>query len=355
MRVPSNNTERTDKPRRVVKLNKETIRVRECKKAMEQVGDSVSAVIESGPEKKVSFAEASGILNNEIGFNLEEARNEAVKMHGRWGLIDALVEKGAIKDESEYADLLGQITIGEKGLIQACELIKDKARVLAVFDPGTLMPDELVEAIFTVKQAGSPDLPLCYIDTYAFQNINNIRKISPEHLPDLTKLMKMPDERQMEAFKEAYKKGESLKPTGPRLFFTHDCQNVTYTKKSVVENIRSSARGEMQFLDPIAGFLAARQRVDIGMRAILKLLGRGHEYVRMNDNFYRSFLVKFLRDRTIVDHMPDNKKTVRYPGYALESGCVPALNFHSNNRMFSLNESSPYVSDAKVGSRLMYG
>ncbi|MBA4337143.1 hypothetical protein C0416_05240 [bacterium] len=353
MRVPrSSERVETGNPKKGTKSNKEVALIKNRK---EEVGKAVSSVTDNEPAKNLSFKDAAEVLKLETGFDLEAAREDAVKTHGRWGLIEALIEKGAIKNESEYSELLGEATISEKGLKGACDLIKVKARMLTAFDPGIMTPDELFEAIFTVKQIGDPDLALYYTDTYAFKNLANIRKIHPENLPDLTKLMKMPDEGQVDAFKEAYNNGEPLKPTGPRLFFTHDCQNVTYTKTSAVEDMRSSVRGDMKFLDPMAGFLAARLRIDAGMKSILKLEGRGAEYARMSENFYRSLLVKFLKNRMIIDHMSDNKNTVRYPGYAFEDGYMPALNFHSNSRMFYAGESSPSVSDKKVGSRIMYG
>ncbi len=355
MRVTRSRERAVDEPRRIGNLNKEVARVKEYEERA-KVGDLVSAVTgaETEPENRLSFDEAKKSLEGIV--DLETLRKETVRNHRRWGLLDTLMEKGAIGNESDYMDLLGQSTIGEKGLNQLIELVKEKARVLTVFDPGVLMPDELFKSIFTIKQVGEPDLALYYSDTYAFKNLNNIRRIGPESLPDLTKLMKMQSEAQVEAFKEAYKKSdEPLRPNGPRLFFTHECQNVTYNKKSVAENIRSSARGEMQFLDPVAGFLAARVRMDASMGAILKVLGRGKEYSTMPDNFYRSSLIKLLKDRTILDKMPDNKRIVRYPNYVFEDGYVPSMTFHPNNRIFLLGESAPHVSEEKVGSRIMYG
>jgi len=62
--------------------------------------------------RRISFEEASRILEGKI--DLEAARKEAIEAHTRWGLVDALIQMGVIKDAKDYERFFDGITLSEK-------------------------------------------------------------------------------------------------------------------------------------------------------------------------------------------------------------------------------------------------
>lgn len=304
----------------------------------------VMAAVDTEPDKRVPLAEAVKLLEGKL--DLEAARADAVKSHGRWGLVDALVKAGAIKDASEYGTLFDKATVNEADLRKVCESLGRGEKVLPIFDSGGMTPDELFAALFT--EGGVPH----YTDSYGFKNLAKMRRIDPKDIPDLANLAGKSREEQMAAFKVAYKEADPMEPTSARVLFTSDKREVTRTGTSATQDMQAYAKGEMSFLDPNADFLRYRAQMDAGLR---KIAGRRGNFDGMTDEAYRAFLDKAFADKTIDEYMPDREKITRYPNYAYENGGVPCLHFGTGSREVYVDDACPDDAGDFLGSRISLG
>ena len=317
--------------------------VAEQRKMRTRIGDAVRSTVETA-DKRVSFAEAVKLLEGKL--NLEAARTDAVKSHGRWGLVDALVEAGVIKDASEYGALFDKATVSEADLGKVGKMLEKGEKVLPIFDAGEMTPDELFAVLFT--EGGVPH----YTDSYGFKNLAKMRRIDPKDIPDLANLAGKSYEEQLAAFKAAYKEADPMEPTGARVTFTSDKREVSRTGTSATQDMQAFAKGEMTFIDPNADMIRFRTQMDAGLR---KIAGRRGNFDGMDKAAYRAFLDKAFADRTIDECMPDREKVTRYPNYAFENGGVPYLGFHPNVREVSVYCFDPFDANALLGSRISLG
>ena len=315
----------------------------ELDETREDVSSAVMDAVEGEPDKRVSFAEAVKLLEGKL--DLEAARTDAVKSHGRWGVVDALVKAGVIKDASEYAALFDKATISEADLGKVGGMLERGKKVLPIFDSGEMTPDELFAVLFI--ESGVPH----YTDTYGFKNLAELRRIDPKDIPDLANLAGKSYDEQLAAFKAAYKEADPMEPTGARVLFTPDEREVTRTDTSATEDMQAFAKGEMSFLDPNADFLRYRAQMDAGLREID---GRGN-FDGMTDEAYRAFLDKSFADKTIDKYMPDRKKITRYPNYAYKNGGAPYLYLFPFDRKVHVHYCSPDDAGDRLGSRISLG
>lgn len=321
--------------------------LRELAKGLGETREDVSAVmaaVDTEPNKRVSFAEAVKALEGKL--DLEAARTDAVKSHGRWGLVDALVKAGAIKDATEYGKLFDKATVNEADLPKVREMIERGEKVLPIFDAGEMTPDELFAVLFT--EGGVPH----YTDSYGFKNLAKLRKIDPKYIPDLANLAGRSYDEQLAAFKGAYKEADSLKPTGARVLFTPDKREISRIGTSATQDMQAFAKGEMGFLDPNADFLRYRDQMDAGLR---KIAGRRANFDGLTPEAYRELLGKAFADKTIDEYMPDREKVTRYPNYAYENGGVPSLLFDADDRGVGMYYYFPAGASGGLGSRISLG
>ena len=317
--------------------------VAEQRKMRDRIGNAVKATVET-KDKRVSFAEAVQLLEGKM--DLEAARTDAVKSHGRWGLVDALVKAGAIEDASKYGALFDKATVSEADLKKVRESLERGEKVLPIFDSGEMTPDELFAVLFT--EGGVPH----YTDSYGFQNLAKLRRIDPKDIPDLANLADKSYEEQLAAFKAAYKEADPMEPTGARVLFTSDKREVTRTGTSATQDMQAFAKGEMSFLDPNADFLRYRAQMDAGLR---KIAVRRGNFDGMDEKAYRAFLDKAFADKTIDEYMPDREKITRYPNYAYENGGVPYLIFPSGPRKVHVDYYDPDLAFGLLGCRVSLG
>lgn len=278
--------------------------------------------------------------------DLEAARTDAVKSHGRWGLVDALIKAGTISNADQYGALFDKVTISEADLHKVRESLERGEKVLPIFDAGAMTPDKLFAVLFT-----EGEVPHC-TDSYGYKNLEKLRRIDPKDIPDLASLHGKSYEEQLAAFKAAYKEAESLKPTGARVIFTPDKQQVTRVNTSPTEDMQVFAKGEMAFLDPNADLIRYRTQMDAGLREIS---GRRGNFDGLTAEAYRELLDKAFREQTIDKYMPDSKKITHYPNYAFENGGVHYLYFDRGARKVSVYSDGPVYSYAYYGSRISLG
>lgn len=321
--------------------------LRELAKGLGETREAASAVmaaVDREPNKRVPFAEAVKLLEGKL--DLEAARTDAVKSHGRWGLVDALVKAGAIEDAAQYGALFDKATVSEADLKRVCESLHRGEKVLPIFDAGEMTPDKLFAMLFI--EGGVPH----YTDSYGFENLAKLRRIDPKDIPDLANLAGKPYEVQMAAFKAAYKEADPLEPTGARVTFTPDKREVSRTGTSATQDMQAFEKGEMAFVDPNADMIRFRTQMDAGLR---KIAGRRANFDGLTPEAYRELLDKAFREQTIDKYMPDRKKVTRYPNYAFENGGVPFLYFHPTNRKVSVHYDNPADALANLGSRISLG
>lgn len=320
---------------------------RELLKGMGETREAASAVmaaVDREPEKRVSFPEAVKLLEGKL--DLEAARTDAVKSHSRWGLVDALVKAGVIKDAAEYGKLFDKATVNEADLPKVREMIERGKKVLPIFDAGEMTPDELFAVLFT--EGGVPH----YTDSYGFKNLAIMRKIDPKDIPDLANLAGKSYKVQAAAFMAAYKEADSLEPTGARVTFTPDKREVSRTGTSATQDMQAFEKGEMTFIDPNADMIRFRTQMDAGLRKIAG--GRGN-LDGMDNATYRAFLDKAFAEGTIDEYMPDREKVTRYPNYAFENGEVHGLHFNPRRREVFLCCYFPDNAGAFLASRISLG
>lgn len=321
--------------------------LRELVKGLGETREDVSAVmatVDTEPNKRISFAEAVKALEGKL--DLEAARTDAVKSHGRWGLVDALVKAGAIEDSSKYAALFDKATVSEADLKKVRESLDRGGKVLPIFDSGEMTPDELFAVLFT--EGGVP----YYTDSYGFKNLAKLRRIDPKDIPDLANLHIKSRDEQLAAFKTAYKEAEPMEPTGARVTFTPDKREVTRTGTSATQDMQAFAKGEMTFIDPNADMIRYRTQMDAGLR---KIAGRRANFDGLTPEAYRELLDKAFREQTIDEYMPDREKVTRYPNYAFENGGVPHLSFDAAGREVLVHYYDPDSAYDDLGSRISLG
>ncbi len=306
--------------------------------------DATRATIEHEPKKRVSFAEAVKFFEGKL--DLEAARTDAVKSHGRWGLVDALVKAGAIEDATKYGALFDKATVNEADLKRVREMVERGEKVLPIFDSGEMTPDELFAVLFT--EGGVPH----YTDSYGFKNLAKLRRIDPKDIPDLANLAGKSYEEQLAAFKAAYKEADPMEPTGARVTFTSDKREVSRTGTSAAQDMQAFEKGEMTFVDPNADMIRFRTQMDAGLR---KIAGRRGNFDGMDEKAYRAFLDKAFAEKTIDEYMPDREKITRYPNYAFENGGVPGLDFCPADREVLVFCFNPAAASEYLGSRVSLG
>jgi len=320
---------------------------RELLEGMSETHNAAKSVMSSKelePDKRISFAEAVKLLEGKL--DLEVARTDAVKSHGRYGLVDALIKAGAINDASEYGALFDKATVSEDDLHKVLESLERGEKILPIFDAGEMTPDELFAVLFT--EGGVPH----YTESFGFKNLAKLRRIDPKDIPDLQNLHEKSYDEQLAAFKAAYKEADALEPTGPRVTFTPDKLEVTRVNISAVEDMQDFAKGKMTFIDPSADFLRYRAQMDEGLR---KIAGRRGNFDGLSNEAYRALLDKAFADKTIDEYMPDREKVTHYPNYAFESGGVPFLSFGAAARKVGVSDYSPVDAFDDLGCRISLG
>lgn len=306
----------------------------------------VLANVEFEPDKRISFTEAVKYLEGKL--DLEAALTDAVKSHNRWGLVDALVQAGAIKDASEYGALFDKVTVNEADLRKVSEMLECGKKVLPIFDAGEMTPAELFAILFT-----DGGVPYCTRSSYScFKNLVKLRRIDPKDIPDLANLAEKPHFKQVAAFKAAYKEVDPLEPTGvARILFTPDKRNGTSTVRTATQDMQAYAKGEMKFLDPNADFYRYRAQMDAGLRKIAEK--RGNNFDDMDNAAYRIFLDKAFADKTIDRYMPDRNTFTGYPNYAFKNGGFPFISFNAGHRELFVHDGD--FASYGVGRRVALG
>lgn len=296
-----------------------------------------------GIKKHLSFLEASAYLK-EVGIDLEKAKMEAAKQHGRWGLVKALQKRGVINNNSEYPALFDNVQFTSKGIHELIMRQEAGETWMPIFDAGAMTPDEMFTVLFTESR-----IPY---DADSFKNLSQLRRIDPKDIPDLVNLNAKTHVEQLDAFLSAYKKAAPLEPTGARVLFTSDKSEVTRTNTTATQEMQAFAKGEMAFVDPNADIIRFRTKMDAGLR---KIAGRQGNFDGMTDEAYRAFLDNAFADKAIDEYMPNRESVTSYPNYAFEDSWIPAFYFDIHDRKVYINIYHPDDYDIYLGSRISLG
>ena len=307
-------------------------------------GDAARATLERAPDQRISFGEAVQLLKGKL--DLEAARIDAVKSHGRWRLVGALIKAGVINDATEYGALFDNVTINAADIMKVRASLERGEKVLPIFDAGAMTPYELFAVLFT--EGGVPN----YTNSYGFQNLAKLRRIDPKDIPDLANLAEKLYQEQYAAFEAAYKEADDMRPTGARVTFTPNEREVTRTGTSTAEDMQAFAKGEISFLDPNADFLRFRAQMDAGLREIA---GIQVNFDGMSDEAYSAFLKKAFDEITIDKYMPDRKRITRHPSYVFENGGVSGIRFRTDSHLVGVCVCDPDVTGDYLGSRISLG
>ncbi len=306
--------------------------------------DGLKAVIEREPDKRVFIWEAERYLSGLLDLNA--AKTAAINSHRRYGLVDAVVQSGAISGAAQYGSLFMKATINAADLRKVREMLISGHKILPIFDPGVLTPDQMADVLFT--KCGIDN----YTDGFSFNNLVNLRKIDPKDISDLSGLHVKTREEQLAAFQSAYEAAPALTPTGPRILFTSDIHEVSGTGYSATLEMQDIASGDIRPLDPNADFLRVFTQMDEGLR---KLAGEDENFDDMNHASYRQLLDKAYTSHTISTYMPDRVKATAYPNYVFPNGNVLFRYFNSGSRKMLLFSCPPNIANSSRGSRVSLG
>ncbi|MFA5854959.1 MAG: hypothetical protein WC846_01540 [Candidatus Gracilibacteria bacterium] len=264
-------------------------------------------------KERVTFAEAVTILGDT--FDLEAAWTQAVQTHMRWGLVDALIRMGVVKDAKAYGDLLKNVTISRSSLMKVMDMQNNGYNMMAIFDAGAMLPSG-VSILF-------PEVPFHYRGD---RDLVEVRRISPKDIEGLKDLGDMQVGEQKTALVGAYKRTRVLTCTGPRIIFTPnelEMMEKGARRTPYAEDMQACGRGERVFMDPIADMIRYRTQIETGLRQIA--ISQGVDFDNMDTAAYHQFLLQVFKDKSIDQYRPDMKNWTRYPNYVSASGQI--LNF----------------------------
>jgi hypothetical protein len=306
------------------------------------------AVPEKETEERISLTEAAELLQDKL--DLMAALNEAVKAHTRWGYIDAMIRKGKLESPEQYANLFDAVTLSKKDIQRVGTDFEQGIIHMPIFDAGLLLPVEQWQALF--KQT---DIPY-WSGTYGLNNLNAVRRVTPANFEaaryTVGNLHELSGERQMIAFKDAYKQASPLQPTGARVLFTPDTTEVTRTGITATQDIKSLANDGERTLDIGANLVRFRTQMDAGFREIAK-----KQQVDLDDldtERFNQFMAECFRDKSIDRYMPDKVNIIRSSDCVYPNGVVVAFAWYPHGRGVCLD---CYPADAlgDLGSRRALG
>jgi len=215
-----------------------------------------------GTATSLTFAQAAQVLKGT--FDLEAARTAAVREHQSWGLLQALSDKGLVKDADDYGALFDGVSVSAADLISVGEDLAKGRKMDAVFDPGALTPKESFDTLFagTYRE-----------DSYAYRNLETLRAINPATLPGLERLHGQHRDDQFAAYKAAYEVAGPFQPTGPRLNFTprrsaEVSLEVSNRAATAVEDLQAFANSGVRFLSPTADFIRCKGEMALNPDAV---------------------------------------------------------------------------------------
>lgn len=227
-------------------------------RARTETGSAASDVLKGGileaQEKQFAFAEAVPMLR-EANFDLETARNDAVQLHEKWGLVSALRNKGIVQNSDQYGALFDNVTFTFSGLRELTRRLKAGEKWLPLFNPGNLTYKEIWQVL--IEDGG------IRFDEGAnpYKNIDELRKIDPIDIPDLINLHGKSRDVQLEAFQAAYQKAPVLGPGTPNILFTQDQIEVEYTGNSSTQGAQK-VRGGSNFIDPVSDLIRWKTQLE---------------------------------------------------------------------------------------------
>lgn len=241
----------------------------------------------------VSFADAAERLKGVI--NLQQKKMEAVSDHTRWGLVQALVDKGVISGADQYGALFDECKFTSGGLesIGPCHL--------PLFVPGGLTLSEMYRIIFDgfIVDCG------CDISRFS-----QLKQIDPSRIPGLSCMYKYRcrDPRIDSAFHEGVRESKVYEPT-TRVLFTPDDSHVRDCHVPGVKLIYDYFYRGTQFLDPASDCVRWRTQVESALKERLRRDGCSIDSLDLGT--YRKELVT-----AHCEHPPDMHATW-YPLFAL--------------------------------------
>lgn len=268
----------------------------------------------------LSFAEATAELSSTL--NLNAARDTAVEQQERWGLVQALIDRGVVRDRNAYRALFDQAKFTEAGLRAVREKIAQGEPQLAVFNPGGLTLLQAFEILFI--KAGIP----YWKDTYALNNLGAVKHLRPDQIKGLDNLHNASRNAQLAAFAAAYKKAAPLGVGQPTVLFTPDKKEVSATRKSATQHMQAGT----QAMDPLTDFIRWRAQVDVALQG--------------------GDLKAAFANRTIDANLPDRVNIIQYPSFVLPNGGVLAFSWNSDRRGVCLYGYGPAYTYGIFGPRL---
>ena len=302
----------------------------------------------SNPEKQrtISFRHAARRLQIYGNFDLEAARREAVHAHQRWGLVDALINAGLVRNSDHYGALFDNAQIQRADVEKAVESLARGKKILPLFDAGLMDLDKLFSVLFT--ESGIP----YHDNSYGYQNLSKVQRVVPDNIPDLDTLHNFSPKDQQEAFQAGYKFSDPLEPLGARIVFAPDTLEVTQVRTSATQDMQALARGDIEIQDPFADLIRFRTQVDNGLRELA--LGR-LDFDGLSDLEYKSFLHQAFRNHTVDRYLPDRKRTTRYSNFVFVNGGVLGLDCYEHDRKLLVGDYAPDTSFGTLGTRIPLG
>jgi hypothetical protein len=302
--------------------------------------------VEQAATPLIGFSDMARHLKVEANFDLEKAREQAVKDHTQWGIVEALQKQGLIKDADAYGRLFDKATMSEAGLNQLVAQLKEGKLQLPLFDANLLSDADLFRIL--IEEAGIPFRN----DTYGYKNLGNVRIIDPSHIPNLANLNRAtPWQTHLAAFKAAYDQAQPWEPGTPRLIATLDVNEVSETNISATESAQNALNNGTTFATLGPDLLRFRLQLDRGVAVMTQQNPR-----EMNHDGYRKALQKglekpFMGSAPFDAHMPDRQKITQYPLEVLPNGNVLDFDWNPDYRRVCVCNCYPGDAVGDVGRR----
>ena len=275
-----------------------------------------------GPQSRIrtNIQKQAVSLLEGVDFDLELARERAIALHTKLGLVDALIKKGIIHSSDQYAQLFSEVRFSKDGLDQVAEKLAQGRQWIPIFNPGNLKLAELWEILIADQGLDGSKVEAKYSNKLELDPIERVKRFRPFDTADF---------RVSEKYKEKHRYAELSKlgdlhaaateePQKPEIVFTNDVVEVDAVSKRPVDFIQDCQEG----IRPI----------DL-----------------------RADLIRWVTQFHNREKMPDQFISTIYPSWVDNTGNIAIMGVTNGKKALNIQGYYPTHSHLKVGMRPCLG